>query len=499
MAEHKPGPRLIRSLRLQGFALLAILMVLPVLLASIFLNAQGNQKELLVTAVRDAGSAIAAGLAPELKRQQPDNFDELDATLARFADPRRSIVLLFHPKAGDANTDFFFVASAPVVPAAELDRERERLAALGVLPGLAQSCTGGAPLTERVVPAGYGAPVITSITGVESDAGCWAIVIAVSAEGVLAGIDDRPFWMHREVQLASIVYFAMAALILLIFEGVRANLRRFRRVALAPDATAGFLDATDVPEMAPVASAIDSMVNRLRSTADMLRQAAEDNAHALKGPIANIRHATEPLIAAAPTSEQLHTALNAVKVSLDRLDGLVRSARRLDTATADLLEISEGRVDLSELLRQLLADCRAMHAAQEVRIIEVLARRVVVRGEPDAIETIFENLLDNALGFSPTGGTIRVSLVVRGSDALVSVEDDGPGVPDAALANIFDRYYSDRRAAPHRGGPDPAHYGVGLSIVRQNTRALGGDVVASNRVPRGLCLQVRLPLAERED
>jgi hypothetical protein len=63
MAEHRPGPRLFRSLRLQGFALLAILLVLPVLLASIFLNAQGDQKELLVAAVRDAGSAIARARA----------------------------------------------------------------------------------------------------------------------------------------------------------------------------------------------------------------------------------------------------------------------------------------------------------------------------------------------------------------------------------------------------------------------------------------------------
>jgi two-component system sensor histidine kinase ChvG len=322
-------------------------------------------------------------------------------------------------------------------------------------------------------------------------------VIVINSSHEIAGMTDRPAEISREVEIAGLVYAIMAGLILVIFVSVWANLRRFRRQAMEAGAAGRFLDVTDVPEMVPVARAIDAMVHRLRDTADMLRQAAEDNAHAFKGPIATIRQAVEPLHQAHLQSDRLRIALTAVQAALDRLDGLVRSVRRLDTATADLLEISATRVDLSLLLHELIVDCRAMRMAHEVAIVEALAPCIGVLGEADAIESIFENLLDNALDFSPRQGTIRVTLSVSAENAIVTIEDEGPGVPAAALGRIFDRYYSDRRAMP-RGdvAGEPAHFGIGLWITQQNVRALGGEITLANRVPRGLSVCVSLPLAD---
>ena len=116
-----------------------------------------------------------------------------------------------------------------------------------------------------------------------------------------------------------------------------------------------------------------------------------------------------------------------------------------------------------------------------------------VSGEAAAIETVFENLLDNAAGFSPAGGTVRVTLVTLDGRAIVTVEDDGPGVPAARLPDIFERYVTDRGAARPAAGE--THFGVGLWVARQNVLALGGDIVASNRTPRGLRVRVALPLA----
>jgi len=484
--------RVLRSLRLQGVALLAVLLALPALLYSIFARDDAEQRELLITAVHDAGTAIAAGLAPMLRTLEPDDFGTLESQLARFADPRRNVIVLFHPKGSDVAAQFFFVAGVPAVAAGQLAAERDRLAELGILPALARFCAGEAPLTGRIAATGSAA-VITSITGVDGAAGCWAIVVAVNSEQVRAGIDDRPFWSRRPVQLATLVYVAMAALILLIFASVRANLRRYRRLALAPMPDGSFLRATDVPEMAPIAHAIDTMVQRLRMTAENLRQAAEANAHALKGPIATIRQAVEPLAGTVPTPEQLQIAFAVVSVSLDRLDGLVASARRLDTTTADLLEIAEAPINLSELLAELIADCRAMYAAQDITITDALAPRVMVRGEAEAIESSIENLLDNAVSFSPLGCTVHVTLSVADGRACVCVEDEGPGVPEAMLTRIFDRYYSDRRASP-RSGSGGSHFGIGLWIVRQNVQALGGEISVRNRSPRGFLVALQLPL-----
>jgi hypothetical protein len=218
MSEGRPaiGARLLRSLRVQVLALLAILVALPVLLYAIFADAQERQRELLVAAVRDAGTAIAAGMAPTLRDLEPEKFDQLQGQLDRFADPRRGIVLLFHPDIESADTAFFLVASEPALAVEQLDQERQRLGSLGVLPALARSCTGGTPMAERVALGTGGAAMITSITGVAAKAGCWAIVIAVRSERVLAGIDDRPFYARPELQLALFVYGVMAGLILLI-------------------------------------------------------------------------------------------------------------------------------------------------------------------------------------------------------------------------------------------------------------------------------------------
>jgi two-component system sensor histidine kinase ChvG len=498
MAEGSWKPAvLLRSLRLQGFTLLVALILLPALLYSIFGTIESERRALLVTAVRDAGTAIAAGLAPELQALEPADFDGLESRLARFADPRRQITLLFHPAGTPAAEQFFFVASVPPLSVEQLGRERERLVSLGVLNGLARSCAGGAQLAERVPTENGGAAVITSITGVAGAAGCWAIVIVINSSREIAGMTDRPAEVSRDVEIAGLVYAIMAGLILVIFVSVWANLRRFRKQALEAGAAGRFLDVTDVPEMVPVARAIDAMVHRLRDTADMLRQAAEDNAHAFKGPIATIRQAVEPLHQAQPQPEPLRMALPAVQAALDRLDGLVRSIRRLDTATADLLEISHTRVDLSILLHELIVDCRAMRMAHEVAIVEALAPGVGVLGEADAIESIFENLLDNALDFSPPHGTIRVTLRVTDENALANIEDEGPGVPEGALGRIFDRYYSDRRAMPRSDIPgEPAHFGIGLWITQQNVRALGGEITPANRMPRGLSVCVSLPLAD---
>jgi two-component system sensor histidine kinase ChvG len=315
------------------------------------------------------------------------------------------------------------------------------------------------------------------------------VLIAVNSADLLAGIDDRPFWQQPEVQRALAVYAAMAALILAIFAAVRGNLARIRRHALEPAAAGGFAAVTDLPEIAPVARAIDGMVLRLRGAAEQMRRAAEDNAHAFKGPIATIRQAVEPLTGATPPPERVQPALAAVVSALDRLDGLVRSARHLDAAAADLLEIAGERVDLRALLQGLAEEPRA----DGVTIAADLAP-AVVRGEADAIETVFENLLDNAVDFSPAGGTVRVALAAAGGRAVITVEDDGPGVPPARLTHIFERYVSDRHAAPRAAGG--THFGIGLWIARQNVQALGGSIEARNRPAGGLCVRVTLPLAD---
>jgi two-component system sensor histidine kinase ChvG len=115
---------------------------------------------------------------------------------------------------------------------------------------------------------------------------------------------------------------------------------------------------------------------------------------------------------------------------------------------------------------------------------------IVVRGQAEALETVLENLIGNALSFSPSGAVVRVALRREGAEAVLTVEDEGPGVAPERLAHIFERYYS------HRPGTAPgAHFGIGLWLVRQHVLLLGGAIQAANRNAGGLSMTVRLPVA----
>jgi two-component system, OmpR family, sensor histidine kinase ChvG len=285
----------------------------------------------------------------------------------------------------------------------------------------------------------------------------------------------------------------MALLIAAIFSGVWLGLLRFRRLALSPTQSAGFARTTDIPELATLATAFDSMVQRMRTSADMLRQAAEDNAHAFKGPIGIIRHAIEPARLAASGDHAQNDPLQAITTALDRLDGLVQSTRYLDNAAAELLEPELSRVDLSALVRGFAQSYATMHTAR--RLDANVADGISVAGQPENIEAIIEPLVDNALSFSPPDGAVLVRLERSADTAILSVLDDGPGVAPDRLNRIFDRYYTYRPVQLPCSRTSSSHMGIGLWLAKQNAIALGGTITAVNRDPHGLSMKVVLPLA----
>jgi two-component system sensor histidine kinase ChvG len=304
----------------------------------------------------------------------------------------------------------------------------------------------------------------------------------------------------------------MAALIVAMFAGIWMNLLRFRRLALSSSIQSGFAGMTDVPELAPIAAAFDGMVQRLHQSADMLRQAAEDNAHAFKGPISTIRIAIEqpqgrnaPPEVVSPdvlrpnlvSADVLPAgAMRAISLALDRLDGLVRSARFLDTAAAELLEPQYDRVDLSELVHAFVESCVAMTADERVIFAARVEDGLAVLAEPAILETILETLVDNAISFSSPGGTIAVALTAQDDTAVITIDDDGPGIAPDRIDRVFERYYTHRTGAAAGMHASAQHFGVGLWLARQNTLSLGGRIEVANRVPHGLRVSVILPLAD---
>lgn len=485
--------RWLKSVRVQALGLLLILVILPALIFTVLGNAEAERRLLVRNAVEETGDAIAAGLAPILHDLWPADLAILQRNLARFAAPDRSIKVLFRPASDTAAEAFYFIATAPPISAEQTETERQQLLRLGILPGLSQGCTARLLRDRGSSLLDNGVQVLTSVTSVEGVAGCWAVVIATSESRVLGAIQIQPYWQRPEVRLAIAIYAVMALLIAAIFSGVWLTLLRFRRLASSPLQQTGFARMTGIPELASLANAFDGMVQRMRHSADMLRQAAEDNAHAFKGPIGTIRQAIERPLRADPA---LDNSLRTVSLALDRLDGLVQSARYLDSAAAELLEPEFARVDLSKLVRGFVHSYGTMNAGRQVQLEADIADGIAINGQPETLEAILEALVDNALSFSAAGSSVVVRLARDANTAVLSVQDDGPGVAPERIGRIFDRYYSHRPADKACSGASGSHFGIGLWLARQNTIALGGQISASNRDPHGLCVTVVLPLAE---
>jgi two-component system sensor histidine kinase ChvG len=488
--------RFVRSLAAKVIVLALIFLAVPLIVYERFSAADEAQKALLLRSVRDQGRIMAEAMLPLLSDRAHPDLPQLNRVLARFADDITNVKLLYSPL---DRPGFFYVASWPVVSSVQLAAERDELMREGVLDRLAPTCQGDLPFALRYPQPGGTDEVVTSVTPLRTQAGCWAVVTSFSAASIPGAPLGRPYWASPEVRVAAVIYLAMALLTFTTFWSIRQGLKRFaeRASAIRERRPSGSFAARDeVPELADVAEEFDRMVETLAASARDIRRAAEDNAHAFKTPIAVIRQSLEPLKrAVAADNQRGQRAVGLIESSLDRLDGLVASARRLDETTADLMDTRRAEIDLSSVLVRLLQAQTDVLAGRHIEVKGHIRPKVMVSANAEMIETVIENLFENALSFSPEGSSIGVRLEARDGMAELLIADSGPGVSAENLERMFDRYFSHR---PAGDGPSDGqvHFGIGLWVARRNVEALGGTIMAENRAPNGLLMRVKLPLAE---
>jgi two-component system sensor histidine kinase ChvG len=161
-------------------------------------------------------------------------------------------------------------------------------------------------------------------------------------------------------------------------------------------------------------------------------------------------------------------------------------------------------IDAQELSERIAEAARLRRASRggvtpDIRVNQPTAvqdGRLRLRLSPRRLEQVLENLIDNALCFSPPGGTVAVLIDRRPGWAVIRIQDRGPGIPPQHLSRIFDRFFSYRPEAASAGGPADRleHPGLGLAIVKAIVEGYGGTVTAANREGGGASFEVRLPL-----
>jgi len=304
------------------------------------------------------------------------------------------------------------------------------------------------------------------------------------------------------VRIAAAIYVLLAALAAVIATTVWRNVRHFRHVAHEIRHGRGrdytFASRNVMPELASVAADFDGLTLDLRNIARDMRQAAEDNAHTFKGPVATIEASLETAKRSlSPGDERANRAVTLMQTSLARLKALISAAQRLDNVTADLIEAPRPRTDLAAVVNNVILRYREVMTERGINVLRNLDEKAYVQAGHEILEEVVENILDNAIGFSPPNGLIAVTLMKTTEDVELQIDDQGPGIDPKKIDRIFDRYYS-LRPHPHlAGGVAPGfglpHAGLGLWIVRRNIETLGGRVTATNRAAGGLGVQVVLP------
>jgi two-component system, OmpR family, sensor histidine kinase ChvG len=245
------------------------------------------------------------------------------------------------------------------------------------------------------------------------------------------------------------------------------------------------------------------MTQALYNRLDAIESFAADVAHELKNPLTSLRSALEtlPRVNAGHSRDRLIAVMQHDVRRLDRLISDISDASRLD---AELARGEAGPVDIAALLRAVVAMAQDSPRGNGARIeLAVPVRRgrnagadYFVLGHDSRLAQVVTNLIDNACSFSEPGGVVRVALErsshrteSEGGEpcdrVVITVDDDGPGIPPHALERIFERFYTDR---PNQGFGQNS--GLGLSISRQIVEAHGGRIWACNRPAQPASIRV---------
>jgi signal transduction histidine kinase len=217
--------------------------------------------------------------------------------------------------------------------------------------------------------------------------------------------------------------------------------------------------------------------------------------HELRTPITVIRGHIEAMIDGViePSGEIFAT----ISDEASRLQRMVDDLTMLSRADEGLLEVEMVELDLGGLTRSAADRLRPQFDHEHVSLsVGGTGRPAIVLGDADRLMQIITNLLGNALGHTPSGGSVTVTIGRDGSFVTVDIADTGPGIPEGEHERIFERFYRGAQAVPAPDRHVRAGRGIGLTIARSLARAHGGDVRALQRQPgSGATFRVTIPAA----
>jgi two-component system OmpR family sensor kinase len=298
------------------------------------------------------------------------------------------------------------------------------------------------------------------------------------------------------------IYLAMQLLLSLVFIGlvgwwvarsvarpVEALRHATRRMAEGElSARVGRQGGMAHDELAQLAGDFDVMAGRIEALVAHDRGVLQDLSHELRSPLARL----QLILDLARRSDPAEAApyFQQAEQEIGRLDRMLGEMLALSRMEGGLPGMDSEQVELAEVVHDCLEQSRLDAGAQQVQLRLASVDSAVVSGNRLLLERALDNLLTNAIKFSPVGGTVEMDLRINDQQvAEISVRDHGPGVPEQELAQLFRPFFRGSNAARAEG------HGLGLAIVQRVVQVHGGTIEVGNAEGGGLEVRLRLPLA----
>jgi heavy metal sensor kinase len=252
------------------------------------------------------------------------------------------------------------------------------------------------------------------------------------------------------------------------------------------------IDIQSEDEMGRLASTLNGMIARLEEAFKKQRQFAADASHELRTPLAIIQAESSLALDKKRTQAEYRRSLELVSQEVDYMSEIIGKLLLLARSDAGSERFNFQEVNLTDLFTELSSDVEAL--AQEKGLVFNLGPmdNLTVKGDRLKLRQLFLNILDNAIRYTPSGGTVSSSLIRKNGSAFVSISDTGMGIPAEHLPLIFDRFYRVDKARSRSDGG----MGLGLAIASSIAKLHGGDIEVESEVGKGSTFHVILPLLD---
>ncbi|MBN1289419.1 MAG: HAMP domain-containing histidine kinase [Actinobacteria bacterium] len=244
-------------------------------------------------------------------------------------------------------------------------------------------------------------------------------------------------------------------------------------------------------ETAELAGDFNLMARRVRTSHEMLKNFVGDVSHELRTPLTSIEGFSQALLDGIYDSEEKQKHyLGIINQESKRMYRVINDLLLLSSIDAGELIVEKEQVDVAELLSKMESTFKPKADVKHIELnVDLPSAPIEIRTDRDRLELIVTNLMDNAVKFTPEGGTVSLAAGFEEDGVQIRVSDNGEGIDPELLPSLFDRFYrvEKSRAKKHGGS------GLGLSICKELAETLGGTIMVKSAVGQGTAFTVELP------